>query len=85
MRNKKVRELNPYRHRAIKILREKNELHTCIDINGNTILLNLRKHFLLGVPYKNAEYQMELERNRGKLIKEGNRREEGDGRNTQEG
>jgi hypothetical protein len=42
-----------------------------IDSRGNEIVLNLRKHFLLGKPFKNREYQAELERNRGRLINEG--------------
>lgn len=71
MRNKKVRELYPFRHAAIKILREHDDLHNYIDNNGNSIFLNLRKHYYLGIPYKNEEYKMEFERNRNTIFKEG--------------
>jgi len=71
MRKKALKKLYPNRHRIIHILRENDDLHEMIDDNGNNIILNLRKHFLLGTPYKNKEYQMELERYRDDLIKEG--------------
>tara|TARA_Y100000310_G_C20594304_1_gene769692 strand:- start:318 stop:545 length:228 start_codon:yes stop_codon:yes gene_type:complete len=71
VRKKRLKQLYPNRHRIIELLREKRDLYTCIDDNGNEIILNLRKHFLYGKSYKNVEYQMELERNRGRLIKEG--------------
>jgi len=71
MSKKRLKIENPNRHRTYEILRERRDIHTMIDSRGNKIVLNLRKHFLLGKPYKNQEYQMELERNRGRLINEG--------------
>ena len=71
MRKKALKKLHPNRHRIIHILRENDDLHRMIDFNGNEIVLNLRKHFYYGIPYKNPEYQMELERHRDDLIKEG--------------
>ena len=71
MRKKALKKLYPNRHRIIQILRENDDLHIMIDSNGNEIVLNIRKHFLYGIPYKNMEYQSELERYRKDLIKEG--------------
>lgn len=71
MRKKAIRKNYPNRHRIIEILRDNDDLHRMIDFNGNEIVLNLRKHFLYGKRYKNSEYQMELERHRNDLIKEG--------------
>jgi hypothetical protein len=71
MRKKAIKKLYPNRNRIIEILRENDDLHTMIDENGNQIVLNIRKHFLYGIPYKNKEYQRELERYRDDLIKEG--------------
>lgn len=71
MRKKALKKKYPSRHRIIQILRNNDDLHHMTDFNGNEIILNLRKHFLYGKPYKNIEYQNELERNREHLIKEG--------------
>jgi hypothetical protein len=71
MRKKALKKLYPNRHRIIEILRENDDLHTMIDNNGNEVILNIRKHFLYGKPYKNEEYQMEMERFRNDLIREG--------------
>ena len=71
MRKIALKKKYPNRHRIIEILRENDDLHKMVDTNGNEIILNLRKHFLYGRPYKNEEYQNELERYRNDLIKEG--------------
>ena len=72
MRKTALKKLYPNRHKIIQLLRENDDLHHMIDFNGNEIILNIRKHFLYGLPYKNKEYQFELERFRDDLIKEGN-------------
>ena len=69
MRKIALKKKYPNRHKIIEILRN-NNLHEMIDNNGNHIILNLKKHFLYGIPYKNNEYKFELERYRNKLVEE---------------
>lgn len=52
----------PNRHKSLILLKEKNYTVNYISKEGKQIALNVQKHLLLGIPYKNREYQEELER-----------------------
>lgn len=67
MRKKRLKKMYPNRHRIIELLREGDNHYHIVDSNGNDVTLNLRKHLLYGEPYKNEEYQNELERRRKEL------------------
>jgi hypothetical protein len=67
MRKISCKKKEPERNKAFKALRKNNEFHIINNYNGKEIVLNLNKHFLLQRPYKNAEYQVEMERNFSKL------------------
>jgi len=72
MRKKALKKRFPNRRRIIQILREKyNEnLTTFVNSEGREIILNLRKHYLYNRPYKNDEFQMEMNRKVKTLMEE---------------
>jgi hypothetical protein len=65
MRKSQLRKM-PFRHWYI-INNRKEELKTIVDSRGHSIVLNLAKHDTIKGPYKNEEYQREL--NRFRFIK----------------
>jgi hypothetical protein len=72
MRKKASKKMYPNKHRIIEILRERGGVENFVDGNGNLIALNLRKHFLYGMPYSNKEFQAQLVRKTGVFINESN-------------
>jgi hypothetical protein len=67
MRKKALKKKYQNRNSLYKKLREDNSLHFIENYNGNQIALNLKKHFIFGIPYKNEEYQSEIDRRRNLL------------------
>lgn len=59
------------RHKRLMMLRDmEDSIQTVTLKNGETVLLNLSKHFLMGIPYKNEEMNKELIRFSQKMYKQ---------------
>ena len=59
-KKKQLKKLNPDRHKVIVQLREKRADYVYYMKNGAEVVLNPFKHFMLGKPYKNKEYENEM-------------------------
>ena len=62
MRKKALKRKDPHRNRKYKILRENNVINEYTDKKGNVIHLNITKRLLFNEPYKNEEYNREMNR-----------------------